>query len=174
EEKVKERPITDTFYAPFDLYKPNKFDQVLKGLISSHAQNEDTAISDSMTKKMFEDEKTGMYLEEKVKERPITDTFYAPFDLYKPNKFDQVLKGLISSHAQNEDTAISDSMTKKMFEDEKTGGEGEKSVPSQTPSMLPSTFTSPTSFDQVLKGLISSHAQNEGHRHLRLHDQKDV
>ncbi|KAK8375302.1 hypothetical protein O3P69_012636, partial [Scylla paramamosain] len=40
EEKVKERPITDTFYAPFDLYKPNKFDQVLKGLISSHAQNE--------------------------------------------------------------------------------------------------------------------------------------
>ncbi|KAK8375307.1 hypothetical protein O3P69_012641, partial [Scylla paramamosain] len=285
EEKVKERPITDTFYAPFDLYKPNKFDQVLKGLISSHAQNEDTAISDSMTNKMFEDEKIGpreqinqvtsfidgsviygsskeesdelrafsvgllkvqrcpantqiltadtnqidcktsgrfkcfksvwpqctsrssgehnriavllsdlnahwtdeqvfqavrrivgttlqhityteflpLFLashqgsfagydininagiansvssqalkfvaslmpntvayfdEEKVKERPITDTFYAPFDLYKPNKFDQVLKGLISSHAQNEDTAISDSMTNKMFEDEKIG-----------------------------------------------------
>ncbi|KAK8373507.1 hypothetical protein O3P69_017811, partial [Scylla paramamosain] len=60
--------------------------------------------------------------EEKVKEHPITDTFYAPSYLYKPNKFDQVLKGLISSHAQNEDTAISDSMTNKMFEDEKTGG----------------------------------------------------
>ncbi|XP_063852971.1 uncharacterized protein LOC135095795 isoform X2 [Scylla paramamosain] len=63
EEKVKERPITDTFYAPFDLYEPNKFDQVLKGLISSHAQNEDTAISDSMTNKMFEDEKTGVGLD---------------------------------------------------------------------------------------------------------------
>ncbi|XP_045123660.1 uncharacterized protein LOC123511596 isoform X2 [Portunus trituberculatus] len=62
EEKV-ERPITDTFYAPFDLYEHDKFDQVLKGLISSHAQNEDTAISESMTNKMFEDEKTGVGLD---------------------------------------------------------------------------------------------------------------
>lgn len=54
-----ERPITDTFYAPFDLYERGKFDQVLEGLVNAHSQNEDPAISDSMTNKMFEDSKTG-------------------------------------------------------------------------------------------------------------------
>ncbi|XP_071514131.1 uncharacterized protein [Panulirus ornatus] len=61
--KIKERPITDTFYAPFDLYERGKFDQVIEGMISAHAQNEDPAISDAMTNKMFEDPKTGVGLD---------------------------------------------------------------------------------------------------------------
>ncbi|KAK4296820.1 hypothetical protein Pmani_030713 [Petrolisthes manimaculis] len=62
-QKVGDRPITDTFYAPFDLYERNKFDQVLEGLVNAHSQNEDPAISESMTNKMFEDSKTGVGLD---------------------------------------------------------------------------------------------------------------
>ncbi|KAG7159967.1 Chorion peroxidase-like 3 [Homarus americanus] len=61
--KIKERPITETFYAPFDLYERGSFDQVVEGLVSAHAQNEDPAISDAMTNKMFEDSKTGVGLD---------------------------------------------------------------------------------------------------------------
>ncbi|XP_050709012.1 heme peroxidase 2-like isoform X23 [Eriocheir sinensis] len=62
-QKVKERPIASTFYAPFDLYKRGKFDEILEGMVSSHAQNEDMAISEAMTSKMFEDAKTGVGLD---------------------------------------------------------------------------------------------------------------
>ncbi|XP_050705444.1 thyroid peroxidase-like [Eriocheir sinensis] len=62
-QKVKERPIASTFYAPFDLYERGKFDEILEGMVSSHAQNEDMAISEAMTSKMFEDAKTGVGLD---------------------------------------------------------------------------------------------------------------
>ncbi|XP_066966367.1 uncharacterized protein [Macrobrachium rosenbergii] len=61
--KLDDRPITDTYYRPFDLYERGKFDQILEGLITAHAQNEDPAISDAMTNKMFEDSRTGVGLD---------------------------------------------------------------------------------------------------------------
>ncbi|ROT73076.1 Peroxidasin-like protein [Penaeus vannamei] len=61
--KLNEKPITDTFYQPFDLYEQGKFDQILEGLITAHAQNEDTAISEAMTNKMFGDSRTGVGLD---------------------------------------------------------------------------------------------------------------
>ncbi|XP_042860058.1 uncharacterized protein LOC122245949 isoform X3 [Penaeus japonicus] len=61
--KLNEKPITDTFYQPFDLYEQGKFDEILGGLITAHAQNEDTAISEAMTNKMFGDERTGVGLD---------------------------------------------------------------------------------------------------------------
>ena len=57
--QVLERPITSTFYQPFDLYEQGKFDQLLEGMITAHAQNEDTSISDAMTNKLFMEDKTG-------------------------------------------------------------------------------------------------------------------
>ncbi|XP_076035339.1 salivary peroxidase/catechol oxidase-like [Oratosquilla oratoria] len=62
-EKVGERPIVDTFYSPFDLYERGQFDRVLEGLITAHSQNEDPAISESMTNKMFMDSRSGAGLD---------------------------------------------------------------------------------------------------------------
>uniref|UniRef100_A0A6A7FZ72 Peroxidasin-like protein n=1 Tax=Hirondellea gigas TaxID=1518452 RepID=A0A6A7FZ72_9CRUS len=55
--KVGSRPITDTFYAPFDLYERGKFDELLEGLIHTHAQNEDPAIADAISNRLFMDNK---------------------------------------------------------------------------------------------------------------------
>ena len=61
--RVNSKPITDTFYAPFDLYDRNKFDQILEGMIHSHAQNEDPSIVEAMTNQMFSDDRNGNYIE---------------------------------------------------------------------------------------------------------------
>nr|XP_045625957.1 uncharacterized protein LOC123775117 isoform X1 [Procambarus clarkii] len=61
--KLSERPVTETFYAPFDLYERGKFDQVIEGMISAHAQNEDTSMADAVTNKMFADLSTGVGLD---------------------------------------------------------------------------------------------------------------
>lgn len=53
--KLRDRPITETFYAPFDLYEKGKFDEILEGLVHTHAQNEDPAIADAISNKLFMD-----------------------------------------------------------------------------------------------------------------------
>ena len=50
-----EKSITETFYAPFDLYDSGKFDEILEGLLHTHAQNEDPAIVDAISNRMFMD-----------------------------------------------------------------------------------------------------------------------
>ncbi|KAA0192579.1 Heme binding peroxidase-1 [Hyalella azteca] len=54
--KVSDRSITETFYSPFDLYERGKFDEILEGLVHSHAQNEDPAIADAISNRLFMDE----------------------------------------------------------------------------------------------------------------------
>ena len=53
--KANYRPITDSYYSPFELYERGKFDQILEGLVHSHAQNEDPAIADAFSNRMFMD-----------------------------------------------------------------------------------------------------------------------
>ena len=53
--KITERPITDSYYAPFELYERGKFDEILEGLVHAHAQNEDPAIADAISNRMFMD-----------------------------------------------------------------------------------------------------------------------
>ncbi|RXG73264.1 Chorion peroxidase [Armadillidium vulgare] len=61
--KTGEKPITEMFYSPFDLYENGKFDQILEGMIRSHAQNEDTSIVESVTNRMFQDSKSKIGLD---------------------------------------------------------------------------------------------------------------
>ncbi|OXA60413.1 Peroxidasin [Folsomia candida] len=61
--KVDEKAISDTFYAPFDLYRNGVLDQILRGLLRGKAQSEDQFINDVMTNRMFEDPDTGLGLD---------------------------------------------------------------------------------------------------------------
>ena len=61
--KLGGRDISDSFYKPFEMYNPEVLDQILRGLIKGHAQNEDVFIGEAMTSKMFMDEKTGVGLD---------------------------------------------------------------------------------------------------------------
>ncbi|KAF2367927.1 hypothetical protein FHG87_001306 [Trinorchestia longiramus] len=54
--KVRDRPITETFYSPFDLYERGQFDAILEGLVHTHAQNEDPAIADAISNRLFMNE----------------------------------------------------------------------------------------------------------------------
>lgn len=59
--KLFDRPITETFYAPFDLYERGKFDEILEGLLHTHAQNEDPSIADAISNRMFMDKHGTFY-----------------------------------------------------------------------------------------------------------------
>ena len=61
--KVESKDISDSFYKPFEMYDPEKLDQILRGLIKGHAQNEDVFIGSAMTSKMFMDPDTGVGLD---------------------------------------------------------------------------------------------------------------
>ena len=61
--KLQEKDISDSFYKPFEMYDPETFDEILRGLIKGHAQNEDVFIGEAMTSKMFMDRKTGVGLD---------------------------------------------------------------------------------------------------------------
>ena len=61
--KLGGRDISDSFYKPFEMYDPEVLDQILRGLIKGHAQNEDVFIGEAMTSKMFMDKKTGVGLD---------------------------------------------------------------------------------------------------------------
>lgn len=61
--KLGGKDISDSFYKPFEMYNPETLDQILRGLIKGHAQNEDVFIGEAMTSKMFMDKKTGVGLD---------------------------------------------------------------------------------------------------------------
>ena len=61
--KLQAKDISDSFYKPFEMYDPQTLDQILRGLIKGHAQNEDVFIGEAMTSKMFMDSKTGVGLD---------------------------------------------------------------------------------------------------------------
>ena len=61
--KLGGRDISESFYKPFEMYNPEVLDQILRGLIKGHAQNEDVFIGEAMTSKMFMDEATGVGLD---------------------------------------------------------------------------------------------------------------
>merc|ERR1711892_616999 len=61
--KLQSKEISDSFYKPFEMYDPDALDQILRGLIKGHAQNEDVFIGEAMTSKMFMDKKTGVGLD---------------------------------------------------------------------------------------------------------------
>ena len=62
-EKLEDKDISDSFYKPFEMYTPEIMDQILRGLIKGHAQNEDVFIGEAMTSKMFMDKDTGVGLD---------------------------------------------------------------------------------------------------------------
>ena len=62
-QKLESKDISDSFYKPFEMYDPEKLDQILRGLIKGHAQNEDIFIGEAMTSKMFMDPETGVGLD---------------------------------------------------------------------------------------------------------------
>ena len=61
--KLGGKDISESFYKPFEMYDPEVLDQILRGLIKGHAQNEDVFIGEAMTSKMFMDQKTGVGLD---------------------------------------------------------------------------------------------------------------
>ena len=61
--KLDSKDISDSFYKPFEMYDPDTLDQILRGLIKGHAQNEDVFIGEAMTSKMFMDKNTGVGLD---------------------------------------------------------------------------------------------------------------
>ena len=61
--KLDSKDISESFYKPFEMYDPDTLDQILRGLIKGHAQNEDVFIGEAMTSKMFMDKNTGVGLD---------------------------------------------------------------------------------------------------------------
>ena len=61
--KVESKDISDSFYKPFEMYDPERLDQILRGLIKGHAQNDDVFIGAAMTSKMFMNPETGVGLD---------------------------------------------------------------------------------------------------------------
>ncbi|CAG0882057.1 unnamed protein product [Darwinula stevensoni] len=61
--RVEEKPIGKTFYAPFDLYLPDRLEALLQGMLDAHAQTEDSHIAESMTNHLFYDPETGVGLD---------------------------------------------------------------------------------------------------------------
>ena len=54
--KISEQKMSNSFYAPFDLYGSNGLDQIIEGLAKTLSQSEDASINDIMTNHMFQDE----------------------------------------------------------------------------------------------------------------------
>jgi len=61
--KLQSKDISESFYKPFEMYDPEALDEILRGLIKGHAQNEDVFIGEAMTSKMFMDKQTGVGLD---------------------------------------------------------------------------------------------------------------
>ena len=57
--RLTELPIGKTFFAPFELYTPGKFEALLRGLVDARAQTEDPFIAGSMTNHLFYDPSSG-------------------------------------------------------------------------------------------------------------------
>ena len=59
--KVSESKMSNSFYAPFELYATNGLDNIIEGLARTLSQSEDASINDIMTNHMFQDKLGSKY-----------------------------------------------------------------------------------------------------------------